>query len=75
VHVFLVCLVKKRIYAYCDVIVFLVINLKQQKPAIVPVRTASAVLKLSPIFYTVIDVADYKTIFIYYFLYNYAPQP
>jgi len=39
----------------------LVISLKQQKPAIVPVRKASSVLRLSPKFCTVIDVEDYKT--------------
>jgi len=40
----------------------IVINLKQQKPAMVQVRKASAVLRLSPRFCTVIDVEDYKTI-------------
>lgn len=48
----------------------LVINLKQQKPAILPVRKASAVLSLSPKFYTVIDVEDYETI-----ISNYSSVP
>ena len=40
----------------------LVMNLKQQKPAIIPAWRASAVLRLSPKCYTVTDVEDHKTI-------------